>query len=120
MAIKKILVVDDTPAQLENIRNIVSSAGYQVITANSGAVAVSKALAELPDMIFMDIVMDDLDGYGACRQILANEETSEVPIFFVSTKGTRADHMWAQRQGAKGLIPKPYKDSDILDEIGNY
>ncbi len=120
MSIKKILVVDDSPAELENIRNIVSKAGFQVITANSGNIAVSKAVAEIPDMIFMDIVMDDLDGYGACRQILANEETSEIPILFVSTKGTRADHMWAQRQGARGLISKPYKDSDILDEISKY
>ena len=120
MTVKKVLVVDDSPIQLENIRNIVSSAGYQVITADSGSLAVTKAFAEIPDIIFMDIVMDDLDGYGACREILANKATSEIPIFFVSTKNTRADEMWSQRQGAKGLISKPFEDSDILDEIKKY
>jgi twitching motility two-component system response regulator PilH len=120
MTIKKILVVDDSPADLENIRNIVKSAGYQVSIADSGKTAVSKALAEIPDIIFLDIVMDDLDGYGACREILENKETSEVPIIFVSTKNTRVDQMWAKRQGARGLIPKPYKSSDILDEIEKY
>lgn len=120
MTIKKILVVDDSPVQLESIRNIVSSAGYQVITADSGNTAVTKALAEIPDIIFMDIVMDDLDGYGACRKILENSETSDVPIIFVSTKNSRVDQMWSERQGAKGLIGKPYLDSDILDEIKKY
>lgn len=120
MTIKKVLVVDDSPAQLETIRMIVSSAGHKVITADSGSMAVSKALAEIPDIIFMDIVMDDLDGYGACREILANEQTSEVPIIFVSTKNNRVDQMWSQRQGAKGLISKPYEDNDILNEIKKY
>lgn len=120
MAVKKILVVDDSPVQLEKIKNIVSSAGYQVITADSGKAAVSKAIAEVPDLIFLDIVMDDLDGYGACREILANKETSEVPIIFVSTKNNRVDEMWAQRQGSKGLIGKPYEDSVIIDEINKY
>lgn len=120
MAVKKVLVVDDSPVELENLRNIVNSAGFQVITADSGAMAVTKAFAEVPDIIFMDIVMDDLDGYGACREILANNETSEIPIIFVSTKNNRVDQMWAQRQGAKALISKPYEDSHILDEIKKY
>lgn len=117
MTIKKVLVADDTSADLEKIRNIISTAGYQVTTAASGAIAVSKALAENPDIIFLDIVMDDLDGYGACREILANQETSNTPIYFVSTKNTRVDQMWAKRQGAIGLISKPISDSDILDKI---
>jgi len=117
MTVKNVLVADDSPQDLENIRNIVSSAGYQVTTATSGAIAVSKALAETPDIIFLDIVMDDLDGYGACREILANEETSKIPIYFVSTKNTRVDQMWAKRQGALGLISKPIEDIDILEKI---
>jgi twitching motility two-component system response regulator PilH len=120
MTVKKVLVVDDSPAQLEHLRNIVSAAGYQVITADSGNMAVSKALAEIPDIIFMDIVMDDLDGYGACREILANSATSEVPIIFVSTKNNRADQMWSERQGAKALIAKPFEESQILNEIRKY
>lgn len=120
MAVSKVLVVDDSPAQLEHIRNIVISAGYQVITADSGKMAVEKALSETPDIIFMDIVMDDLDGFGACREILANNEMSDVPIIFVSTKSNRADEMWSQRQGAKALISKPFEESQILNEINKY
>lgn len=120
MTVRTVLVVDDSPVQLEHIKNIVSSAGYKVITADSGTMAVAKATAEIPDIIFLDIVMDDLDGYGACREILANSETAHVPIIFVSTKNNRADQMWSKRQGAKGLISKPYEDEDILNELKNY
>jgi len=120
MPVKKVLVVDDSPAQLEHIRDVVNSAGYQVITADSGHEAVSKALAEVPDLIFLDIVMDDLDGYGACREILENPDTSEVPVIFVSTKNTRADEMWARRQGGRSLITKPYDDDQIIDELKKY
>lgn len=120
MTVKKVLVVDDVPADLESLRTIVSSAGYHVITADSGRLAVDKAIIEAPDMIFMDIVMDDLDGYGACREILENTSTADTPIFFVSTKNNRVDHIWSERQGAKGLIAKPFDASQILDEIKKY
>jgi len=120
MSVKKVLVVDDSPAQLQHIKEVVSSAGYQVITADSGYEAVKKAIAEEPDLIFLDIVMDDLDGYGACREILENPGTSDVPVIFVSTKNTRADEMWARRQGGRTLINKPYNDDQIIDELKKY
>lgn len=120
MAVKKILIVDDSQAQLEHIKNIVSSAGYQVITANSGTQGVEKAVNDSPDLVLMDIVMDDLDGYGACREILEKPETKNIPIIFVSTKNTRADALWAQRQGAKALISKPFDDKQLISEIKKY
>ena len=120
MAVRKVLVVDDSPTHLEQLRNIVDIAGYQVITADSGRTAVSKAISEVPDLIFMDIVMDDLDGYGACREILQNDSTAGMPVVFVSCKNNRADQMWAQRMGAKALISKPYEDEQILNELRKY
>lgn len=120
MGVQTVLVVDDSPAQLEHIRDIVNKAGYQVLTAASGKDAVRVAFDRKPDLIFMDIVMDDLDGYGACREILENSDTKDTPVIFVSTKNSRADQMWAQRQGAKGLIGKPYKDKQILAELKRY
>lgn len=120
MAISKILLVDDSPAQLENLQRIVSGAGYRTVLATSGNEAVSKAKQERPDMVLMDIVMDDLDGYGACRKIVADPETADTVVVFVSTKKNRADSIWAKKQGARNLISKPYDDNQILDEIKKY
>jgi twitching motility two-component system response regulator PilH len=120
MAKKKVLVVDDTAAHLQHLAEIVSTAGYQVITATSGKQAVEKSLAEKPDMIFLDIVMDDLDGYGACREITRNEKTKDIPVVFVSTKNQRADKLWAEKQGAKALLSKPVDSAQIVDSLDTY
>lgn len=117
---KKILIVDDTAAHLEQLREIVSNEGYQVVTAVSGKEAVSKAKSDKPDMVLLDIVMDDLDGYGACREITRDDETKDIPVVFVSTKNQRADRLWAEKQGAKALIAKPVDADDILKHLKMY
>ena len=120
MPAKKILVVDDTAAHLQQMKEIVSDAGYQVITATSGREAVERTRAEKPNMVFMDIVMDDLDGYGACREITRDEETRDIPVVFVSTKNQRADKIWAEKQGAKALISKPVDSAEIVNSLNLY
>ena len=117
MTNKKILVVDDTAAHLQQIKEIVADAGYQVITATSGREAVERTQQEKPDLVFLDIVMDDLDGYGACREITRNDETRNIPVVFVSTKNQRADRLWAEKQGARALISKPVDSAEIIDSL---
>jgi len=120
MPAKKILVVDDTAAHLQQMKEIVSEAGYQVITATSGREAIERTRTEKPNMVFMDIVMDDLDGYGACREITRDEETRDIPVVFVSTKNQRADKIWAEKQGAKALISKPVDSAEIVNNLNLY
>ena len=116
----KILVVDDTAAHLQMMKEIVSEAGYQVITATSGKEAVEKTKSEKPDMVFLDIVMDDLDGYGACREITGDADTKDIPVVFVSTKSNRADRIWAEKQGAKALLNKPINSDEIVENLKLY
>ena len=117
MPVKKILIVDDSPAQLQEMQNAVASVGAHIVTATSGAEAVEKAKKEMPDIIFMDIVMDNLDGYGACRDIKQDPATKDIPIVFVTTKNNRADRLWADKQGASAMITKPFEAEQLLAEI---
>lgn len=117
MAINKVLVVDDSPADLANIQNIVSDAGCLVLTASNGQDAVEKAKAEKPDLIFLDIVMPDLDGFGVCRALSKDDSTKGIPVVFVSSKDQKADRVWAQMQGAKGYVTKPCSANDIVSQI---
>jgi len=117
MPVKKILVVDDSPAHLQEMQNAVAGSNAQVITAKSGKEAVDKAKKEKPDIIFLDIVMDDLDGYGACREIKQDAGTRDIPVVFVTTKDTRADRLWADKQGAAAMIVKPYQPEQLLEQI---
>lgn len=120
MSVRKVLVVDDSPAQLEHLRDIVARSGRHAVTADSGKSALTLIKSEKPDLVLLDIVMDDLDGYGACREIVQDPDTAHIPVVFVSTKNQRADKLWATKQGAQGLISKPYEEREILDVMNRY
>jgi len=117
MTVKNILVVDDDPAQLANIRSIVADAGYTVDTANSGSEAIQKAKVGKPDLIFLDIIMPEMDGFQACRQLTRDADTKDIPVIFVTSKNQKADRVWAQMQGGKAYITKPYSADDIIDKL---
>ncbi len=117
MAKQKILIVDDSSTDLLNLKNIISKTDCTILTATSGKDGVAKAKSEKPDLIFMDIVMDDMDGYGACTEIMEDPETKDIPLVFVSTKNQKVDQLWAKKKGGKALIGKPYTDQEILDQV---
>ncbi len=115
--LNKILVVDDTNADLTNIKNVVYEAGYVVVAANSGLEAVNKAKSEKPDLIFMDVVMDGMDGYEACRKLKEDPDTKAIPVVFVTSKNQKADKVWAELQGGEAFITKPFSSQQIVDQI---
>lgn len=120
MAITKVLIVDDAATDRSNLQSIVSSAGYVVTTASSGREGMERALAERPDLIFVDILMQDMDGFELCRGLRANATTRATPIVIVSSKNQRADRVWALEQGASAYVTKPYTSAEIIDSIRRY
>ncbi|MCB1825102.1 MAG: response regulator [Candidatus Competibacteraceae bacterium] len=117
MPIRKVLVVDDSPTDLANIKGILGEAGCVIVTATNGQDAIEKAMEEKPDLIFMDIIMPDMDGYAACRSLGNQAETKNIPVIFVTSKSQKADRLWAQMQGGKGFITKPYVADAITDQL---
>lgn len=117
MTASKVLVVDDSAVDLEHLKSIIEGAGYQVITAKNGKEAYEKAKQNRPDVIFMDVVMDGVDGFEACRTITTDRETGKIPVYFVTSKNQKADRVWGELQGGKGMISKPYSAAEILETI---
>lgn len=120
MAINKVLVVDDSPAELTNIKKIIADMGCIVISASNGLQAVELAKSERPDIIFMDIIMPDMDGYEATRKLSNDPAVKNIPIIFVSSKNQKADKLWGQMQGGKGYITKPYTPDQIIKQINMF
>lgn len=118
MAIQKILICDDSQTDLQNLKNALQETNCALVTASNGEEAVKKAKLEKPDVIFLDIVMPGMDGYAACRALRDDPETKGIPVIFVSSKHQKADRVWAQMQGAKDLISKPYESKSITDKLG--
>lgn len=120
MAIRKVLIVDDSPTDLSNLKKIISDTEREVITASNGREAIAKAKSDKPDIIFMDIVMDKMDGYEATRTLTNDSATKAIPIIFVSNKRQKADRVWAKMQGGKDLVSKPYTKEQILEQLKVY
>ena len=114
---QKVLICDDSAAELANLRTILSDAGWQSVTATNGEDAIRKAKNEKPALILLDIIMPDMDGFAACRALQSDPETKTIPIVFISSKSQKADHIWAKMQGGKALISKPYTAEQILDAL---
>lgn len=113
----KILVVDDSPTQLTNLVRIVEGQGHQVRTATNGVEGIERAREERPDLILMDVVMPELNGFQATRKITRDEHLGGIPVILVTTKDQETDKVWGQRQGAAGYIVKPPQEAELVAEI---
>ncbi len=120
MPVTKVLCVDDAAADLTRIQKIVSDAHVQVLAVNNGRDAIARAKADKPDLIFLDIVMPDMDGFAVMRELQKDPETKDIPVVFVSSKSQKADQLWAKMQGGKGFVPKPISDEAVLSEVNKF
>ncbi len=113
----KILIVDDSPSQLLGIQRIVEKLGHESITAEDGAAGVEVAKRELPDMVLMDVVMPNLNGFQATRTLSREATTKHSPVILVTTKDQDTDRMWGLRQGAKAYLTKPFSEDELAEVI---
>jgi twitching motility two-component system response regulator PilH len=113
----RILIVDDSPSQLVGLKRIVEKLGHQVVTAEDGSAGVEAAKREVPDLILMDVVMPNLNGFQATRTISKDAKTSHIPIVLVTTKDQETDRVWGIRQGAKAYVTKPVNEGELVDTI---
>ncbi|EIL96031.1 MULTISPECIES: twitching motility response regulator PilH [Rhodanobacter] len=109
----RILIVDDSPSQLLGLKRIVEKLGHETLTAEDGAAGVEVAKRELPDLILMDVVMPNLNGFQATRTISKDPTTSHIPVVLVTTKDQETDKVWGMRQGAKAYVTKPIKEEEL-------
>ncbi len=117
MSQKKILIVDDSGVDRTHLQTIVSDVGCLPITASSGTEAMAMAQAEQPDLIFLDVVMPQQDGFATCRMLSQHAQTKHIPVVFTTSKKQKADRIWGQMQGGKGYITKPFTAADIVGQI---
>ena len=115
-----ILVVDDSPSQVAHFTKILEKAGHEMIVAEDGASGVAMAKSAKPDLILMDVVMPELNGFQATRKLSQDPDTKEIPVIMVTTKDQETDRVWGQRQGAKAFMVKPVEEDALLAEISKF
>ena len=115
----RILIVDDSPSQLMGMKRIVEKLGHEAVTAEDGAAGVEAAKANLPDLILMDVVMPNLNGFQATRAISKEATTAQIPVVLVTTKDQETDKVWGMRQGAKAYNTKPFTETQLVEVINS-
>jgi two-component system, cell cycle response regulator DivK len=117
---KRILVVEDQADNLQILRDLLASAGYDMIEAGDGEQGVRAAKTHRPDLILMDIQLPVLDGYEATRQIKADPALHAIPIIVVTSYALGGDEDKARAAGCDGYVPKPYSPRQLLAKIREY
>ena len=112
MAKKKVLVVDDSPTQLNIMKAPFEEKGFQVVTAADGEEAVAMVKAENPDLVVLDVIMPKLNGFQACRQIKALKQG--LPVILLTSKNQKSDEFWGKKQGADVYMTKPFDSAELF------
>ena len=117
MAIRKILIVDDSPTERHVLNDLLTKSGYEVVASDNGEDAILKAKSLKPDLILMDVVMPGLNGFQATRAISRDPDTRAIPIILCTSKSQETDKIWGMRQGARDYIVKPVNRDELLEKI---
>ncbi len=115
----KILVVDDLLENLRLLSSLLTKAGYEVRSAPDGTLALGSVPHFQPDLILLDIMMPDINGYEVCQQIKANQQTQNIPIIFLSALDLTFDKVKAFEVGASDYIQKPFHPAEVIARINN-
>ena len=117
MAIKKILVVDDSKTELMYLTDLLSKNGFLVKTAENAEVAFRRLVEEKPELILMDVVMPGQNGFQLTRAISRDPLYSDIPIIMCTSKNQETDRVWGMRQGARDYITKPVNADELMAKI---
>ena len=115
--IKNVLLADDSATDRKHLSLLLEGLGFDVIAVNSGNEAVAIAQSLKPDVIFLDVIMDDGDGYHACRSLKRSDITAHIPVIIASSKSNPVDKMWAEKLGASAYITKPFNNYDVVQVL---
>src|SRR5512134_2778578 len=115
--IEEILVVDDTPASLRLLTELLAKEGYRIRPASDGALALKSVAAKAPDLILLDVSMPEMDGYEVCRRLKADEKSSGIPVIFISSFGDTQQKLAGFKAGGVDYITKPFQAEEVLARV---
>jgi DNA-binding response OmpR family regulator len=115
-----VLVVDDEPLNIDLLEQELDAAGYGTIAATGGAEALTLAANERPDLILLDVMMNGMDGYEACRRLKSSEVTRAIPVIFLTALTETFDKVKGFGVGAVDYVSKPFEPEELLARIGTH
>ncbi len=116
----KILIADDSLAELKIFQQALSSTGHSIITVMDGEAVEEKMRAGNIDLLILDVIMPKKNGFQVCRDIKKNDQYKHIPIIMVTSRDQESDKFWGKKQGAEEYLTKPFKPEDLLKAVNKY
>jgi twitching motility two-component system response regulator PilG len=116
----KILIVEDEESLLRLESILLTSKGYDVVGASNGQQALDVILSDRPDLVLLDIMLPEIDGFEVCNRIKSNPETEGIPVIMVTAKKTGDDMARGEAVGADWYITKPFKSAMVIETIQRF
>ena len=113
----KILIVDDSPAEVRLMQSLLDRAGYSSVAIHDPMRLEQVIDVEKPSLILLDVVMPQRNGFQVCRDLKAHANYARIPVVLVTSKGTESDKFWGKQQGADGYVIKPFTGDDLLGAV---
>jgi two-component system, chemotaxis family, response regulator PixH len=112
-----ILIVEDTPSEMELMSHYLRESGYSVIGVINAKEALAKAVEQQPDVIITDVVMPGMSGFELCRSLKKHPKTEKTPIVICTSKNQEIDRFWGMKQGADAYVTKPFTREQLIGAI---
>ncbi|MCB0153898.1 MAG: response regulator, partial [Anaerolineae bacterium] len=112
-----VLIVDDTPANLETLYSYLESLGFEIMMAQNGPTALKRVEYAKPDIILLDVVMPGMDGFETCRRLKAAEATKNIPVIFMTALTDTVHKVQGLQAGAADYITKPFQLEEVLARV---
>jgi twitching motility two-component system response regulator PilH len=120
VVLKKVLIVDDSPAQVKLMQGLLDPEGYQSFGLND-PLRVEETIASLhPSVILLDVVMPERNGFQVCRELKGSAEYQSIPVILVTSKDTASDKYWGEQQGADAYVTKPFTREELLRAVRRF
>ena len=117
---KKVLIVDDSPSEVRLMTGLLEKEGYWPVGLNDPRRVEEAITNDRPNVILLDVVMPDRNGFQVCRDLKGNADFSRIPVIMVTSKDSASDKFWGQQQGADGYVTKPFTREELLRAVRRF
>ena len=118
--LKKVLIVDDSPAQVKLMQGFLEHEGYQPVGLNDPRRIEETISSVRPSVILLDVVMPERNGFQVCRELKGSSEFQGIPVILVTSKDSSSDKYWGEQQGADAYVTKPFTKDELLRAIRRF
>ncbi len=115
--VTKVLVVDDSQAEIRLLQSVLQQGGYHSVGISDPTKVEETIDEQRPNVILLDVVMPQRNGFQVCRDLKSQEPYSKIPVILVTSKTAPSDRYWGEQQGANGYVAKPFTPEELLDAV---